>query len=294
MQSNRYEITVVRYATTTLLRSRLFLNDFLNEVADESRGLDYYFWIVRNDERTILIDTGFAAEVGARRGREVLIDPLDAMQALGVDLDAELDIVVTHMHYDHIGNVDAFPRSHITLARSEFDFWTGPIAGRSQFAHLRETTEVHAIARAHDDGRVSLIDGDTDLYPGIRLLLVGGHTPGQLMVLVESESGPILVTSDAVHYEEELSLGRPFIYMDHLSASYAAYDRISEITAETSGARILLGHDPAALAQIPHAAHPLLPDHASVIGGNVLDDIEGREARMIDGGRHDNGEEKHE
>lgn len=266
MGTDQYEVVVVRYGSATLPRNRLFLNDFLYGEAEQDQRLDYYFWVLRNDERSVLIDTGFSADVGTRRGRTVLVDPLVAIRALGVGPEAAPPIVVTHMHYDHIGNVAAFADSQVTLARAEFEFWTGPLADRPQFAHLNEAGEIRALEDAHRDGRVTLIDGETELFPGITLIPVGGHTPGQLMVLVETPDGPLLLTSDAVHLAEELELGRPFIHMDQLSASYAAYDRIAEIAAGEVGLRVVLGHDPGALETIPHAPDPLLPDHAWIVG----------------------------
>ena len=79
------EVWAVRYGTRVTTRTEAYLNWHVYGEPDESFRMDYFFWIVRGGGRTTVVDCGFDPEVGRRRGREVLVDPVDALAALGID-----------------------------------------------------------------------------------------------------------------------------------------------------------------------------------------------------------------
>jgi glyoxylase-like metal-dependent hydrolase (beta-lactamase superfamily II) len=60
--------------------------------------------MAKNDERAVIIDIGFTAGSGGKRGRKLTRDPIDALALVGVDAAHVGDVILTHMHYDHIGN----------------------------------------------------------------------------------------------------------------------------------------------------------------------------------------------
>ena len=78
--------------------------------------LDYYIWVVKSDERTIVIDTGFEAGAAAARGRTLTRPVSEGLAAVGVDPTEVLDVVITHMHYDHAGNLPLFPARALSCA----------------------------------------------------------------------------------------------------------------------------------------------------------------------------------
>jgi glyoxylase-like metal-dependent hydrolase (beta-lactamase superfamily II) len=170
-------------------------------------------------------------------------------------------VIVTHAHYDHIGNLAAFPAAEVIMARREFEFWTGPYARRQQFAWATEPAELAHLNDVARQGRLTAADGAHLLAPGIELLTVGGHTPGQVIVLVATEgarSGPgqAVLASDAVHYYEELERDRPFAFVADLEAMYRGFDLIKEITA-APGRVLVPGHDPAVMERFaPLAGAP--------------------------------------
>jgi glyoxylase-like metal-dependent hydrolase (beta-lactamase superfamily II) len=212
--------------------------------------MDYYLWLVRNDDRVIVVDCGFNESSGGRRGRTMLRPPVRGLAALGVDPGDVWRLVITHGHYDHMGNLDAFGTTGIVMAAREFEFWTGPLGGRPLFAVSAEADDIARLRRAYDEGRVQLIDGRHELAPGVELIEVGGHTPGQLIVVVSTGDGPVVLASDALHYREELELDRPFIHVADLPAMYAGFSRLRAMVA--GGVRhVVPGHDPAVREQYP-------------------------------------------
>jgi glyoxylase-like metal-dependent hydrolase (beta-lactamase superfamily II) len=246
-----YEVLAVRYGTRTARKAETYLNYHVYGEPDADLPMDYFFWVVRDGTRTVVVDCGFGAEAGARRGRTQLVDPAAALTALGVEPAEVEQLVVTHAHYDHIGNLHRFPNAEIVIARREYEFWTGPYAGRLQFAHSTEAVELERLAEAGRQGRLRLVEQTLDLAPGIELVVVGGHTPGQMIAQVAVEHddggrGAVVLAADALHFYEELERDRPFFVVADLADMYRGFDVLREM-CEDPGRLLVAGHD----AEVP-------------------------------------------
>lgn len=246
--SEAYEIVVVNYGRRETVKSEVFLNHAVYREEDAPIGMDYYFWVIRNRELVVIVDTGFSRSGGESRKRDLLIEPVDALAALGITPEDAPLIVITHAHYDHIGNLASFDRSPIVLAHAEWDFWTGSHRQRPLFHHSIEESELDALAEAVRAGRVTLFEDHFDLAPGIEVIRVGGHTPGQTVVKVRTAEGVVLLASDSVHYDEELELDRPFAHVADVAGTYEALDRIRAWREAGELVSVVSGHDPAARA----------------------------------------------
>jgi len=262
-----YEVLAVRYGARTASKSDSYLNFHVYGEPDAEFPMDYYFWVVRDGERTILFDCGFGAEAGRRRGRTLLVEPVTALRALGIDPATVTQLVVTHAHYDHIGNLQSFPAAEVVIARREFEFWTGPYAGRIQFAHSTEPDELDRLAAAAAQGRVRMVDDTLDLAPGIELVVVGGHTPGQLVAQVAvhdgaGEPGAVILAADALHFYEELERDRPFFVVADLLDMYRGFDTLREMS-EDPGRLLVAGHD----AEVPDR----FPGRVPGVSGELAD-----------------------
>src|SRR6476659_4668344 len=110
-----YEVLAVRYAWRTAPKSELYFRWGAYHEPDAEIGLDYYFWVLREGERTVLVDTGASEAAMERRGfrpagategvRFVQCSPVDAFAQLGIDGESVDDVIITHLHWDHIGNL---------------------------------------------------------------------------------------------------------------------------------------------------------------------------------------------
>ena len=260
-----YEVVIVRYGTRQANRSDVFLNYSVYGEPDGPIGMDYFFWLVRNDARTIVVDTGFSRAGGDARGRTMLLDPREAFAALGVDPADEPTVVVTHAHYDHIGNLAHFDRSPIVVARQEVEFWTGPHARRRQFHHSVEDDELRTLRAVVDEGRARLFDDRYTPADGVEVLRVGGHTPGQSVVVVRTTDGPVLLASDAVHYYEEYERDMPFVNAASLVDMYAGFDTLRGMLDGGVARHFVTGHDPGTLERFGQEDGPL-PGASCCIG----------------------------
>jgi glyoxylase-like metal-dependent hydrolase (beta-lactamase superfamily II) len=265
-----YEFTIAKYGTRHGHRAEVYLNYHVHGQPDGPIDMDYFVWMARNDERTILFDTGFSVQGGANRNRTFVAEIPDIYAALGVDMAAEQTIVVTHAHYDHIGNLAAFPKAQIVIAQSELDFWLSSMGERAQFAWSTEPEEIDGLRTAIDEGRVTTFTGGYDLAPGIRLVEVGGHTPGQSIALIDTDEGEVLLASDAIHYYEEYEDDMPFAFVADLPGMYAGFDRIRELM-DSGVAHLVCGHDPDTLNRFTVVTDGPLAGISATIGTSGKD-----------------------
>jgi glyoxylase-like metal-dependent hydrolase (beta-lactamase superfamily II) len=244
-----YEVHAVRYATLESSKSELYYRHQSYGEPDGAVEMAYYFWLLRNGDETIVVDCGFDPEAGARRGRDCLCAPVEALRSLGVEPESVSSLIVTHLHYDHIGNLAAFPAASLIVPRRELEFWPGPMAARFQFASITEPGEIAEVVRAAAEGRVRQTEGSEEILDGLTAIDVGGHSPGQQVTVVKTAGADVVLASDAVHFYEELELDRPFAVVHDLEATYAAYDRLKELAQ--AGADVVPGHDPEVARRYP-------------------------------------------
>jgi glyoxylase-like metal-dependent hydrolase (beta-lactamase superfamily II) len=100
-----FEVYAVRYAHREARRDEHFYG---HDPHEGPMPMDYFVWAAASSDHTVVVDTGFSAEVAARRGREHLRRPAEGLEALGIDCARVPLVVLTHLHYDHIGNLENF------------------------------------------------------------------------------------------------------------------------------------------------------------------------------------------
>ncbi|MGH3301422.1 MAG: N-acyl homoserine lactonase family protein [Streptosporangiaceae bacterium] len=256
-----YDVIAVRYGTRLTTKSDVFLHYASYGEPDEPTRMDYFFWVLRGADRTILVDCGFNEASGARRGRTMLCPPMTALRRLGIDPADVSVLIVTHAHYDHIGNIERFPAAEVIMSAREYEFWTGPLGDRPLFATSAEADDIAALRRARSDGRLTLLPSPGASAPpvtqsvagGVCVLEVGGHTPGQLVVLARTADGEAVLASDALHYYDEARLDRPFAHVADLPGMYHGFELLRRLAAEP--ARYLVaGHDPEVMRRFPPLA----------------------------------------
>ena len=104
--SDVYEIYAIRYGHHDRKAAENFIG---GDDHDTDMPLDYFVWAIVGAERTYVLDTGFDPDVATRRGRKTLLPIAEGLKAVGVDAATVTDVVISHMHYDHAGNVPLFP-----------------------------------------------------------------------------------------------------------------------------------------------------------------------------------------
>jgi N-acyl homoserine lactone hydrolase len=174
------------------------------------REIPYCFTVLRSAEHTILVDAGYRH---AGRGRELADedgitlwrDPAGLLGRVGArpeDVDA---ILVTHAHFDHLGNVAAFPHATVYIQRRELEKWAWAVSlpramdWLKQGVSIEDLTGLLQLAR---QGRLRLVEGAcADVFPGISLVPdFDTHTYGHQHVVIRNASSGVWVVPGDVMY----------------------------------------------------------------------------------------------
>lgn len=172
-------------------------------------GPDAFDWalnvlVVRSGEQVILVDAGLGGQFpGFPRAGQFP----QRLEAAGIALSSVTDIVITHMHMDHIGGllVDEVKRKlrpdvRIHVAAIEVDFWASP-----DFTYTDMPAPVPDVLKATAQQFMALyqdnlhtFDDEHQVAPGVVAKLTGGHTPGHSVVYVTSGGERLTFAGDAL------------------------------------------------------------------------------------------------
>lgn len=269
-----YEVFALRYAMQDRPASDNFLYSLAGEPdlhAASPMPIDYFVWLIRGRGRTVLVDTGFDRAVGERRGRVMVQHPVDALRAMGVDPAAVEDVVITHLHYDHAGNLAAFPDATFHLQDAEMAFATGRCMCHPRLRYSFEVEDVVTMVRRVYAGRVRFHDGDAVLAPGLSVHKVAGHTRGLQAVRVETARGAVVLASDALHFYANLDRGNPFPILVDVAGTMEGWGRLRELADGED--HVVPGHDPEVRRRYPRGGAEGVEAYALHLppGGNSND-----------------------
>ncbi len=250
--TSTYELYAIKYGHHERRASENFIG---GDPHDGPMPLDFYVWLARGADRSFVIDTGWDPEVAKKRDRRHLRSPVEGLRLLGVDAAAARDVIITHLHYDHVGNFALFPRATFHLQDREMIYATGRHMRHQAFSAAFEVDEVVGMVREVYKGRVAFHDGDAELAPGLSVHFIGGHTAGLQVVRVMTRRGWVVVASDASHFYANMEQGRPFPIVFSVADMLEGHRRLRELAA--SPAHIIPGHDPEVLRRYPPAARNL-------------------------------------
>jgi glyoxylase-like metal-dependent hydrolase (beta-lactamase superfamily II) len=246
MTEPTYRVYALRYAMREARRHEHFIG---GDPHDAPMPMDYFVWALVNEERAIILDTGFTEPVARKRGRTWMRCPVDSLALLGIDPAAVEDVVISHLHYDHVGTFHKFPKARFHLQEQEMHYACGRYMRHHRLRHSFEVEDVAGIVRMAYADRVVFHTGDADLAPGITLHAVGGHSMGLQCVRVNTERGRVVLASDVTHFYENMDSGRPFTTAFHVGGMLEGYDRLRALAP---GPRhIVPGHDPEVMRRYP-------------------------------------------
>lgn len=246
-----WRIEAIRYAT---------VKDFpvaaLVTGADTSRRSDIamMFWHLQGPPgRHVLVDAGFYRQKFLDDWKPAdFVRPSEALAAAGTPADSVTDIVVSHVHWDHLDGADLFPHARVWIQEAEYEYYVGA-NGKPLHAAI-DTVDAEMLARLKRAGRVRLIPGDgVEILPGLRVYTGGKHTFASQYAGVHTAKGTVVLASDNLYLFENLERGRPIAQTLDSTSNLAAQERMKTIASEVR--LIVPGHDPAVFERFP-AARP--------------------------------------
>ena len=196
------------------------------------------YLIQMSDGEHILIDSGLPAEYQPPPGtpptenEKNVIEHLAAFALRPDDIDL---LICTHFDIDHVGYHDAFTNAELIVQREQYD------VARSGHARF-------AAGRAHWDHpalRYRLVDGDTELFPGLTLIETSGHAPGHQSVLVRlPQTGPVLLAIDAVVMQRLFTTARQaWPTDDNAEQLRDSTAKLLDLVEREHVALVVFGHD---------------------------------------------------
>ncbi len=245
---SQHQVFAIRFAT---VERKAVDNFLLRDGHDGVMPLDFFVWLVRGPHGDILVDTGFSEASSIARKRNFIMHPVDAIQAMGLAPADVKHIVLTHLHYDHAGNTDAFTNARIHIQEREMHYATGRYMCHHSLNHFIAVDDVKNMVEHTFAGRTEFHDGDATVVPGVTLHRIGGHTDGLQVVRVFTERGWIVLASDAAHYYDNMLEHNPFPAIFNLGEMLEGYRHIA--TLADSPDHVVPGHDPLVLKRYPSA-----------------------------------------
>src|SRR5476649_2275900 len=223
-----YEVYAIRYASIPFKVSGLIAG------ADTSRRLDIAMtvWLMKGaDGRMILMDAGFKRDDLIQRWKPVnYVTPAEAVERFGVRREAVTDIIISHVHWDHLDGADLFPNAKIWIQKEEYEHHIDSTGKR--LASAIDTADATMLYKMKLAGRVHLVDGDAqEIIPGITVYIGGKHTYQSQFAGVNTTSGIVVVASDNMYLYENLEKHLPIAQTLDAASNLAAQDRMTKIEA---------------------------------------------------------------
>jgi glyoxylase-like metal-dependent hydrolase (beta-lactamase superfamily II) len=235
-----YEIFAIKYAGPFISSGA-----FLMWMQDWEKAVErnYYFWCIKGTETTIIVDTGVSPEIARERKLRGYTSPSRLLEKIGVEAGDVPHVILTHLHWDHACGLSLFPGANVYVQKGEYDFWVkDPIAQRPPFRFYWDRKLDKDIETIEKENRLTLVDGDRKILPGIECLLAPGHSVALQAAAVNTEKGLAILGSDCGHLFENYRQDWPSALIVDLPAWMKSYDKLK--SKVTSPELLFPGHDP--------------------------------------------------
>lgn len=252
MTDDVHEVYAIKYARHERRSSENFI---FGDPHDEMTSISYYVWLIRGTHGVFVVDTGFDEKGAQKRARQITNPIGEGLKALGVDPDKVENVIATHMHWDHAGNYELFPRARYHVQDCEMEYATGRCMCHATMRVPFEMDDVLSMVRKVFAGRVEFHDGTDELAPGITVHKIGGHSKGLMSVRVKTRRGYVVVSSEATHLYRHLDEGKVFPITYNVADTLEGYRTLKKLAS--SRQHIVPGHDPKVMDIYPAAGSGL-------------------------------------
>ena len=244
-----YTIEAIRFGTIPQFRTASLVIG-----ADPNEKLDIatIIWLIRGGGRTILFDTGYYRQTPGfdRFGTVDFVRPDEAVKLEGVQPDEVTDVIVSHIHWDHMGGISLFPKATIWIQKDEYQYYLGGAyqPGGKPGGELEDLLE---LLRRNVTRKVVLIDGDDrEILPGIHVYTGARHTYASQYIKIDGTPAYVLA-SDNVYLYRNIDTKTPIATFDPVDrfANVAAFDRMIRLAGARE--RVLPGHDMLIFSRFP-------------------------------------------
>lgn len=245
----------VKYGERVVRKSDVFYDYAQYGLPDGDLDMDYNFWVLKSGDKVILMDTGYDIAAHDWLGEISVMPTPDGLKLIDLDpLDVDM-VITSHFHYDHIGYLHLFSNAQVVSGRTEYDYWFAKRDANELEGEFTTADNLVPVEKAMQEGRLVLIDDTAEVFPGVTVHQVGGHCPGEVIAVVTTTTGSLILASDAAHFYEQLEHEWPFFAFTNLDEMRRALAYILRLAKET-GATVIPGHDGRTRQKFPAAPGP--------------------------------------
>jgi len=241
-----YEVYAIKYARRESTRSKNFL---FPDQPDGPMPIDYFIWAIVNGQRSIVVDVGFDAAEARLRSPQYLRCPVETLAHIGIHAADVKDVILTHLHYDHCGNIDRFPAARFFIQDREMAFATGRNMLYDMFRDIYTLRHIQDVIGVLYDKRIVFVSEVAEIAPGVNVYRVGGHTDGLQVVRVRTRRGWVVLASDSAHFYANLDRANPYPRVYNVGDMMRGFDTLRSLA--DSASHIIPGHDPLVLERFP-------------------------------------------
>ena len=233
-----YEVFALKYGERDTTKCQFFYR----ESSHDKLTLDYFVWLILGGPHPLLVDTGFRDDDARARGIRNYVSPAAMVERAGVKPGDIPISLITHLHYDHWAGHSLFPNAEFWIQSEEVAFWTGPFGRLPAFRGSANVEALAHLTTLNYGNKIKIIEGDHEVWPGLRVHKVGGHTAGLQIVSVETRRGTVVLTSDASHFYHNVETRQPVQIITSLPEMLTAFETIDRLAGSTK--LVVAGHDP--------------------------------------------------
>ncbi|WP_144475772.1 N-acyl homoserine lactonase family protein [Cytobacillus oceanisediminis] len=224
--------------------------------------LPFFYNLIQNKDHNILFDIGYRNDSADGQkdwsklfGGSDIEAPAEVLKKVNLTPNEIDTIILSHLHFDHAGNIDQFPKAHFYVQKEELDGWVSSLSLpdkvrewvwlATDIDHINDLMEVAA------ENRLTLIEEDNfEVAEGVKVHKAKGHTFGTQAVSVETKKGTYALAQDVVYTYENATDYKPLgLGLDNLEQVMSIH-KVNELVGGNVDS-IIPGHDIAVFDQYP-------------------------------------------
>lgn len=165
-----------------------------------------FAFLIEGGGKRYLVDTGMAdTERSQKYHHDGMQEPGRAvheqLHRLGITPDEIDAILFTHLHWDHCANLDRFPQARLYASRTEYEFANNPLPF---YWASYEYPPATGLTPPFAGRAFTLVDGETEVLEGIRMIPAPGHSPGHMVISVQTEKGVYYLVGDLMFLRDNM------------------------------------------------------------------------------------------
>lgn len=178
----------------------------------DSVNIDFVIWLIKGKNgKNILLDAGFLRGIEDAKDFEVTnyVRPDSMLLRLNLKPEDITDVIMSHPHWDHIDGLGLFPKAHIWIQKEDYNYFVGTAWQKGGQPGGFNKRDIRMLVDLNLAGKITLVDGDREIIPGISVYTGSRHTFNSQYVLVKTPLNKIVLASDNIWVYYSLEHLRP-------------------------------------------------------------------------------------